>query len=56
MYGERSTVIEAPESITTMVTFASVTSGAMLSADGVMPTPMTATLSFTIISRAARFA
>jgi hypothetical protein len=42
--------------MTTVGIFASVTSGAIVSADGVIPAPMIATLSLTIISCASRFA
>ena len=40
----------------TVAIFASVTSGAIVSADGVMPAPMIATLSLTISSCAMRLA
>jgi hypothetical protein len=56
MYGERSTTIDAAETITIVGIFASVTNGAMVNADGVTPTPRIATLSLTIISCASRFA
>ena len=43
-------VIEAPELITSVAFLASVTSGAIASAVGVMPMPTMSTLSLTIIS------
>jgi hypothetical protein len=49
-------VIEAPELITSVTFLASVASGAIASAVGVMPMPSTSTLSLTIISWMSRCA
>ena len=46
--GERSTVIEAPETATIIGIFASTVRGAIVGAEGVMPPSIKATLSLTI--------
>jgi hypothetical protein len=50
MYGDFVTVIEAPELKTTVAILASVINGAMAREVGVIPMPISATLSFIIIS------
>ena len=54
MNGERSTVIEAPEMITTVAVFACVTIWVSASSVGVMPASTMLTFSLTIISCTTR--